>query len=661
MKKTTLLIILFLVASLCKAQMVNTWPIGEDSSISQMKGVLGIDDGLVFTRNFADTTAANAFIGGRLKGIALLYVTCGNKVYLRSLDKTHWVEQIGLESALPISSLSDAIKDNVIDNLNYEQSWNWNTINGQSGLHLKSNSTTSTGSGNALLNIELIGTSLSSNEDNCGIIVNNTHSSADGQNYGAIINATNDVALNNYGIVVSASGSGATTANMGLKVTASGGVTNNAVQLVDGTQGTGKVLTSDAAGVASWQTSAGSGTVNTGTANRLAYYPTSTAAVSALSAITANRALISDGSGLPTHSATTATELSYVSGVTSSIQTQLNAKGIGTIGGSIAATYLGVGTGTNTLGGSNELAYSSGNLNVGNSTTGNSISVNSAWPGNSYLRLYHTNVATSDWVLYNQIDGSGFAIKSNDYNIYPFEISADGSWYLGGQAYAGIGDYIRGNTSGNIAIRQKLSIGTTANPTEALDVTGNTKVSGTGFYGSDFQVNGVTALQSDATVGGQLSITGNTNLSSALVVNSSTGSANQKLTSRGAGLSPVWKDTVVTTSGTYTPTLSNTTNVTSSTPIVCHYARVGNQVTVTGSAGIVTTLAVSTVLSISLPVASNLSATTDAAGIGQATSAVATNAYVQGNATSDLAELTFIGLSVGGSGTIYFTFTYTVI
>ena len=43
-------------------------------------------------------------------------------------------------------------------------------------------------------------------------------------------------------------------------------------------------------------------------------------------AITAARALISDANGIPTHSAVTSTELGYVSGVTSSIQTQLNAK-----------------------------------------------------------------------------------------------------------------------------------------------------------------------------------------------------------------------------------------------------------------------------------------------------------------------------------------------
>jgi hypothetical protein len=44
------------------------------------------------------------------------------------------------------------------------------------------------------------------------------------------------------------------------------------------------------------------------------------------SAITASRALVSDGSGLPIASATTAAELAFVNGVTSAIQTQLNAK-----------------------------------------------------------------------------------------------------------------------------------------------------------------------------------------------------------------------------------------------------------------------------------------------------------------------------------------------
>jgi predicted heme/steroid binding protein len=41
-------------------------------------------------------------------------------------------------------------------------------------------------------------------------------------------------------------------------------------------------------------------------------------------AITASRALVSDTNGIPTHSTTTSTELGYVSGVTSAIQTQIN-------------------------------------------------------------------------------------------------------------------------------------------------------------------------------------------------------------------------------------------------------------------------------------------------------------------------------------------------
>jgi hypothetical protein len=48
--------------------------------------------------------------------------------------------------------------------------------------------------------------------------------------------------------------------------------------------------------------------------------------LSKLAALTANRALISDGSGVVSTSSVTNTELGYVSGVTSSIQTQLNNK-----------------------------------------------------------------------------------------------------------------------------------------------------------------------------------------------------------------------------------------------------------------------------------------------------------------------------------------------
>jgi hypothetical protein len=62
-----------------------------------------------------------------------------------------------------------------------------------------------------------------------------------------------------------------------------------------------------------------------GSANRLVVNDAS-GLLSDAAAITAARALISDANGIPTHSNVTSTELDYVSGVTSAIQTQLNAK-----------------------------------------------------------------------------------------------------------------------------------------------------------------------------------------------------------------------------------------------------------------------------------------------------------------------------------------------
>lgn len=69
-----------------------------------------------------------------------------------------------------------------------------------------------------------------------------------------------------------------------------------------------------------------SGGVNPGVQYQLGYYATTGSALSGLTLITANRGLISDANGLPIASVTTATEIGFVNGVTSSIQTQLSAR-----------------------------------------------------------------------------------------------------------------------------------------------------------------------------------------------------------------------------------------------------------------------------------------------------------------------------------------------
>lgn len=70
----------------------------------------------------------------------------------------------------------------------------------------------------------------------------------------------------------------------------------------------------------------GSGTVNPGSQYQLGYYASSGSVISPLTLITGNRALQSDANGLPIASGVSDTELSYLGGVTSSIQTQLNGK-----------------------------------------------------------------------------------------------------------------------------------------------------------------------------------------------------------------------------------------------------------------------------------------------------------------------------------------------
>jgi hypothetical protein len=70
----------------------------------------------------------------------------------------------------------------------------------------------------------------------------------------------------------------------------------------------------------------GSGTVSPGLANKLAYYPASGTTIDDLPGLTPGRAMITDGDGLPNYSVVTGTELNYLSGVTSSVQTQLDGK-----------------------------------------------------------------------------------------------------------------------------------------------------------------------------------------------------------------------------------------------------------------------------------------------------------------------------------------------
>lgn len=115
-------------------------------------------------------------------------------------------------------------------------------------------------------------------------------------------------------------------------------------------------------------------------------------------------------------------------------------------------------------------------------------------------------------------------------------------------------------------------------------------------------------------------------------------------------------------SSTYTPTLTNTTNVNASTAYVTGYTRVGNSVTVYGKVDIDATAASSTAttLGFSLPVTSALTAEEELGGVAMSNASGATNAIrIIADATNDRASFVFLALTTNNDS-YNFQFSYQV-
>jgi hypothetical protein len=114
-------------------------------------------------------------------------------------------------------------------------------------------------------------------------------------------------------------------------------------------------------------------------------------------------------------------------------------------------------------------------------------------------------------------------------------------------------------------------------------------------------------------------------------------------------------------SGTYTPTLTNTTNIAASTAAVCQYMRVGSVVTVSGTVAIDPTAAGQIVLGMSLPIASALTAATQCGGTFAGSGVTTVNiGSIVADATNDRA--TFDGVVADTANRTYaFTFTYRIL
>jgi hypothetical protein len=113
------------------------------------------------------------------------------------------------------------------------------------------------------------------------------------------------------------------------------------------------------------------------------------------------------------------------------------------------------------------------------------------------------------------------------------------------------------------------------------------------------------------------------------------------------------------TSGTYTPSLTNISNLDSSTAYVCQRFRLGLIGFVSGAVDVNATAAGDTRLGISFPIASNLSAAIECAGSGTS-SDVQQSVAIFGDAVNNRAEMRWQAVD-GSTHTVWFMFMYQII
>jgi hypothetical protein len=140
----------------------------------------------------------------------------------------------------------------------------------------------------------------------------------------------------------------------------------------------------------------------------------------------------------------------------------------------------------------------------------------------------------------------------------------------------------------------------------------------------------------------------------AVSIEANTGFSISETTATTAALANAYIGNV--SSGTYTPTLTNTTNITSSTPSTTYYTRVGNMVMVSGRVTIDPTATGSITLGFSLPIASDISNNCWGVCNNQQGDAIS----VTSDNTNDRAS--FVGIVADAASRVYsYTFQYQVL
>lgn len=272
--------------------------------------------------------------------------------------------------------------------------------------------------------------------------------------------------------------------------------------------------------------------------------------------------------------------------------------------------------------------------------------------------------ATPDFYVYDQVNATAKLYTPN----------STGDLFLGANAFTGTGLTIL--NAGRVGIattgptaRLHLPAGTATASTAPLKFTSGTNLTtpeagSVEYNGTSFFFNPSTtrlrAVLTDNSIpsNGMLPIGNGVNYTNALP----TSTGNTITITAGAGTLNLDIPTTYVNGGTATPTGTAGTNVDAVTPYTLHWTRVGTTVTFSGTVDIDATVGSGgAIIELSLPIASDFAATTDAAGtVVQGTAPSGTSGWVSGSVANNRLVLTVTAVSTSAA-TYFFTGSYTVL
>lgn len=150
-----------------------------------------------------------------------LYFTATNAGLRYQLD-----QQV---TSTPLSSLIASTASTTINNTNFSQEWQWNTLAGANGFRLSSTSTAAASNLQTLFNVALSGANATSNQTTYGAQISNTHTGTSSTNIALYTSASGGT--NNYSAIFNAGNVGIGTLTPVSKLQVSGGdilINNNA-------------------------------------------------------------------------------------------------------------------------------------------------------------------------------------------------------------------------------------------------------------------------------------------------------------------------------------------------------------------------------------------------------------------------------------------------